>query len=137
MKKKLLKLLKTLKNFFVNPHLVICFAIAWIITNGWAYASLVLGTRFGIKWLTVVAGAYIAVLYSPLCAEGILTFIIAIGLMKLLFPKDEKTLRLIRVYFRRYKTRFLRSLRNRKKKKAASRRKRKRSEISNKRSTSL
>ncbi|MBQ7027968.1 MAG: hypothetical protein IJN14_06155 [Ruminococcus sp.] len=123
MKKKLLKLLKTLKNFFVNPHLVICFAIAWIITNGWAYASLVLGTRFGIKWLTVVAGAYIAVLYSPLCAEGILTFIIAIGLMKLLFPKDEKTLRLIRVYFRRYKTRFLRSLRNRKKKKAASRRK--------------
>lgn len=123
MKKKLLKLLKTLKNLFVNPHLVICFAIAWIITNGWAYASLVLGTRFGIKWLTVVAGAYIAVLYSPLCAEGILTFIIAIGLMKLLFPKDEKTLRLIRVYFRRYKTRFLRSLRNRKKKKAASRRK--------------
>lgn len=123
MKKKLLKLLKTLKYFFVNPHLVICFAIAWIITNGWAYASLVLGTRFGIKWLTVVAGAYIAVLYSPLCAEGILTFIIAIGLMKLLFPKDEKTLRLIRVYFRRYKTRFLRSLRNRKKKKAASRRK--------------
>ena len=123
MKKKLLKLLKTLKNFFVNPHLVICFAIAWIITNGWAYASLVLGTRFGIKWLTVVAGAYIAVLYSPLCAEGIPTFIIAIGLMKLLFPKDEKTLRLIRVYFRRYKTRFLRSLRNRKKKKAASRRK--------------
>lgn len=123
MKKKLLKLLKTLKNFFVNPHLVICFAIAWIITNGWAYASLVFGTRFGIKWLTVVAGAYIAVLYSPLCAEGILTFIIAIGLMKLLFPKDEKTLRLIRVYFRRYKTRFLRSLRNRKKKKAASRRK--------------
>lgn len=123
MKKKLLKLLKTLKNFFVNPHLVICFAIAWIITNGWAYASLVLGTRFGIKWLTVVAGAYIAVLYSPLCAEGILTFIIAIGLMKLLFPKDEKTLRLIRVYFRRYKTRFLRSLRNRKKKKAESHRK--------------
>ncbi|MDD6059364.1 MAG: hypothetical protein PUB97_03130 [Ruminococcus sp.] len=123
MKKKLLKLLRTLKIFFVNPHLVICFAIAWIITNGWAYASLVLGTRFGIKWLTVVAGAYIAVLYSPLCAEGILTFIIAIGLMNLLFPKDEKTLRLIRVYFRRYKTRFLRSLRNRKKKKAASRRK--------------
>ena len=70
MKKKLLKLLKTLKNFFVNPHLVICFAIAWIITNGWAYASLVLGTRFGIKWLTVVAGAYIAVLYSPLCGQS-------------------------------------------------------------------
>lgn len=123
MKKKLLKLLGTVKNFILNPHLVICFAIAWIITNGWAYAAVVLGAKFGIKWLTVAAGAYIAILYSPLCAEGILTFIIAIGLMKLLFPKDEKTLRLIRVYFRRYKTRFLRSLRNRKKKKAASRNK--------------
>ena len=121
MKKKLLKFFKTLKNFFVNPHLVICFAIAWIITNGWAYASLFIGTRLGITWLTVVAGAYIALLYSPLCTEGILTFIIAIWLMKHLFPKDEKTLRLIRVYFRRYKTRFLRSLRNRKK--TASRRK--------------
>ncbi len=86
-KEKLLKV----RDFLLNPHLVICFTAAWIITNGWAYLALVLGGRLGIKWLTIVAGTYLAILWSPLCAEGRVTCIIAVFLLRIVFPDDDKT----------------------------------------------
>ena len=116
MKKKGRKLLEALKNFILNPHLVICFALAWIITNGWTYVALGVGTYYEYKWLIAISATYLAILWSPLCAEGILTFIIAIFLMQKIFPNDEKTLKAIKVYFRRYKSKLSRKVRRRGKK---------------------
>jgi len=116
MKKKGRKFLTAIKNFLLNPHLVICFALGWIITNGWAYVALGIGTYYEYKWLIAISATYLAILWSPLCAEGILTFIIAIFLMQKIFPNDEKTLKIIKVYFRRYRSKLTRNARKRSKK---------------------
>ena len=59
MKKKIAKALNNAKNFILNPHLVICFLIAWIITNGWAYVALGVGTYYEYKWLAAIAATYL------------------------------------------------------------------------------
>ncbi len=86
------KLKKVLK-FIFNPRLLLCVAIAWMITNGWSYVLLGIGTFFGIHWMTAVAGAYLTALWLPFTPEKIVTFAIAIFLLRVLFPKDEKTLK--------------------------------------------
>lgn len=117
MKKKIANALNNAKNFILNPHLVICFLIAWIITNGWAYVALGVGTYYEYKWLAAIAATYLAILWSPLCAEGILTFLIAIFLMQKLFPNDERTLKFIKVYYRRYKSKLKKQIHKKKPKK--------------------
>ena len=84
--------LKVIANFFANPRLLLCVGIAWMITNGWSYVLLGVGTYFGIGWMIAVASAYLAFLWVPLTPEKIITVFLAILLMKRLFPKDEKTL---------------------------------------------
>lgn len=91
MKKKVNRFIKTALEFILNPRLLLCFGIAWMITNGWSYIMLAVGTALDIKWMIGVAGAYIAFLYLP-SPEKIVTFAIAVFLMKRLFPNDEKTL---------------------------------------------
>ena len=91
MKKKVNRFIKTALEFILNPRLLLCFGIAWMITNGWSYIMLAVGTALDIKWMMGVAGAYIAFLYLP-SPEKIVTFAIAVFLMKRLFPNDEKTL---------------------------------------------
>lgn len=124
MNKKVVRSLRNAKNFLLNPHLAICFFIGWIITNGWAYVALGIGTYYEYKWLVAVAATYLAILWSPLCAEGILTFLIAIFLMQKLFPNDEKTLKTIKVLYRRYKSKLKRKIRKNKLKKLIISRKR-------------
>lgn len=63
-----------------------------MITNGWAYVLLGLGTAFSISWMIAVAGAYLSFLWLPITPEKVITIPIAIGLLRLLFPNDEKTL---------------------------------------------
>lgn len=84
--------LKRILAFFANPRLLLCFGIAWIITNGWAYIMLGLGILLNVTWMKGVAGAYIAFLWLPITAEKIVTVAITILLLRVLFPKDEKTL---------------------------------------------
>ena len=91
MKKKVNRFIKTALEFILNPRLLLCFGIAWMITNGWSYIMLAVGTALDIKWMMGVAGAYIAFLYLP-SPEKIVTLAIAVFLMKRLFPNDEKTL---------------------------------------------
>lgn len=109
--KKIKRTLITIKNFLLNPRLVLCVGISWIITNGWAYIFMFLGAHLNISWMMKVAGVYIAILYSPLCVEGILTIAISIFLLKILFPNDIYTLKLLRVYSRKYKLVFQKKLR--------------------------
>jgi len=84
--------IKKVVLFIANPRLLLCFGIAWMITNGWAYVLTGLGALFGISWMVAVGGAYLAALWVPFTPEKILTVIISIWLLKVLFPKDTKTL---------------------------------------------
>lgn len=78
--------------FITNPRLLFCVGLAWIITNGWSYILLGLGTYYNIPWMMTVAGAYMSFLWFPFTPEKILTVIIAMALLRFLFPNDKKTL---------------------------------------------
>ena len=96
MEKKLKIWLKNTVQFLLNPRLLFCFGIAWIITNGWSYILFGLGTYFGIGWMVAVGGSYLAFLWFPFSPEKLATVAIAIFLLKWLFPKDQKTLAVLR-----------------------------------------
>ena len=101
MKQKLKKILQ----FILNPRLLLCLGIGWLITNGWSYLFLGLGTYFNIGWMIAVAGGYLTFLWLPISPEKIVTVLIAMGLMRLLFPKDQKTLGILRELRIQYQTR--------------------------------
>lgn len=90
------KTLRRWVQFFLNPRLLLCFGIAWMITNGWCYAFILLGTWLSVGWMLAVGTAWAGVLWLPFTPEKIVTLIIAIFLLRLLFPSDEKTLALLR-----------------------------------------
>lgn len=83
---------KKILSFLLNPRFLLCFGIAWIITNGWSYIALGLGSYYDLNWLSAIGGTYLAFLWLPITPEKIVTVFIAIGLLKLLFPQDKKTL---------------------------------------------
>ena len=82
-------------QFLLNPHLILCFGMAWMITNGWAYLGLAVGTALRCEWLTALSSAYLAFLWFPFTAEKIVTIAIAVWLLKKMFPYDEKTLKVL------------------------------------------
>ncbi len=84
--------LKKLVQFFLNPRLLLCWGLAWMITNGWSYVLLALGTWLGNGWMIGIASAYLAFLWLPISPEKLVTFAIALALLRWLFPNDEKTL---------------------------------------------
>ncbi len=88
--------LKKILLFIANPRLLLCFGIAWMITNGWSYVLLAVGTWLKIGWMVAVASAYLAFLWLPISPEKIVTVAIAIALLRFLFPNDEKTLGTLR-----------------------------------------
>ena len=92
MKEKVKKIIQ----FIVNPRLLLCIVIAWLITNGWSYLMFGLGTYFKIHWMTALSGAYLTFLWLPVSPEKIVTFAISIALLRWLFPKDEKTLAVLK-----------------------------------------
>ncbi len=92
MKEKIKKIIL----FILNPRLLFCFGIAWMITNGWSYVLMGVGTYYGIEWMIAVSGAYLAFLWLPVSPEKLVTVAIAIALLRVLFPKDEKTLAVLR-----------------------------------------
>ena len=95
--------IKKVIRFITNPRLLLCVAIAWLITNGWSYVLFGVGSYFGIHWMTAVAGAYIAFLWLPISPEKIVTFAIAIALLRLLFPNDQKTLAVLKGFYEKEK----------------------------------
>lgn len=91
-KEQLRHFLRKAAELVLNPRFLLCFGIGWFITNGWSYVVLGLGTYLGIGWLIAVASGYLTLLWIPFTPEKLITTAIAIGLMRLLFPNDEKTL---------------------------------------------
>ncbi len=103
-------------RFICNPRLFLCLGIAWMITNGWSYVLLGLGTVLESGWMIGIAGSYLAMLWFPFTPEKVLTVIIAIWLMTRLFPDDQKTLAVLREELRRARE----AVKGRKKKKSDS-----------------
>lgn len=83
--------------------MLLCLGLAWLITNGWSYIALGLGIYYNIGWLQAVASAYLTFLWFPFTPEKILTVMIAIFFLKCFFPKDEKTLGILKDMFQRIK----------------------------------
>ena len=102
-KEKFKKTLITIAKFLFNPHFLLCFGIAWIITNGWSYILLGIGTYYEIGWMIAVASAYLAFLWLPISPEKLVTIAIAIALLRWLFPRDEKTLGILRELYAKAK----------------------------------
>lgn len=88
--------MKKIIQFIANPRLLICILIAWFITNGWSYLMFGIGTYLNIHWMTAISGAYLAILWLPVSPEKIVTFAISIALLRWIFPKDKKTLAVLK-----------------------------------------
>ncbi len=87
--KEKLRLLRPLCNL----HLLLCLGIGWMITNGWSYILLGLGTLLHSPVLIAVASGYLALLWLPFTPEKLITVLIAAFLMKKLFPRDIENLK--------------------------------------------
>lgn len=109
--------IKKILQLIFNPRLLLCLLIGWMITNGWSYIMLGLGLLFKIKWMQAVAAAYLGLLWIPFTPEKIITVAIAIFLLRLFFPKDEKTLGVLNEMFRKEKDRHRKAKEERQKKK--------------------
>jgi len=89
---KIKKWMKSALRVILNPRLLLCFVIAWMITNGWSYVLFGIGIVTNVTWMTAVGGAYLAFLWLPISPEKIVTVAISIILLRFLFPNDQKTL---------------------------------------------
>ncbi len=107
MKEKIKAITKKVLQFLLNPRLLLCFGIGWMITNGWSYILLGIGTWFGIEWMIGIAAGYLAFLWIPFTPEKLVTVTIAIALLRWLFPGDQKTLQVLKDMFAKAKAAFL------------------------------
>lgn len=103
MKEKLKYYLKKIVLFIVNPRLLLCLGLGWMITNGWSYILFALGTWLKSGWMLAVSGAYLTFLWLPISPEKIVTVAIAMWLLKVLFPNDEKTLGVLKDMYAKIK----------------------------------
>lgn len=78
-----------------NPHLLLSLGIAWFLTNGWAYCAIGLGAFLEIGWLLKAGSVWAAMLWVPGTPEKLVTFPIAIFILRRLFPDDTRTLAMI------------------------------------------
>lgn len=117
MKEKLTALVKTAVQFLLNPRLLLCFGIAWMITNGWSYVLLGLGTWLQNEWMMGIAGAYLTFLWLPVSPEKLVTVAIAMLLLRRLFPHDQKTLGILKDTYAQVKQAFRLKKQQRKQKK--------------------
>lgn len=95
-KQKIKAFFKKLIYLVFNPRFLFCFGLAWIITNGWSYILIGMGTVFENEWMIGIATGYLALLWLPFTPEKLITVAIAIFLLKLIFPNDKKTLGVLR-----------------------------------------
>ena len=79
-----------------NPHLLISLGIAWFLTNGWAYCAVGIGWYLDIPALLQIGSVWLGILWMPGTPEKLFTFAIAMGILRLLFPDDTRTLAMVR-----------------------------------------
>ena len=84
-----------MKNYlkpFLSIKFLVCFFLAWMITNGWSYIFLAIGYLKDIDWMLNVALAYQAFLWLPVTPEKLITIPIAMWFNFRLFKDDKTTL---------------------------------------------
>lgn len=118
LKKRIYKTVKKWLMVILNPRLLLCLFIAWMITNGWSYVFTVLGGLLEIQWMVITGTAYMSLLWVPFTPEKILTVIIAIFLMRLIFPRDEKTIGVLHDELHKLKCAYRRQREKRQQKRA-------------------
>jgi hypothetical protein len=64
---------------------------------------LALGSWLQIGWMVALSGAYLTFLWLPIYPEKIVTVAIAMFLLKVLFPNDEKTLGVLKAMYAKLK----------------------------------
>ena len=82
--------IKLLFKRLCNWRFLICFIIAWMITNGWAYFFIGLGTFCNIGWMLAIGTTYMAFLWMPFTPEKLITIQSALFLLKIIFPKQKE-----------------------------------------------
>lgn len=92
-RKSLKQKLRLWARLILNWRFLVCFGIGWLITNGWSYILLGIGTLTKTTWMIAVASAYLAFLWLPVSPEKVVTVAIALFLVRRLFPKHNQTLR--------------------------------------------
>lgn len=102
-REKLKKTIVKIAQFLFNPRFLLCFGIAWLITNGWSYILFGIGTCLQIGWMIAVSTAYLTFLWIPISPEKIVTVGIAMVLLRFLFPNDKKTLGILRALYAKAK----------------------------------
>lgn len=112
-KEKIKTWIKKILQFLLNPRFLLCFGLAWMITNGWCYIFIGVGTFYEIGWMLALGSTYLAFLWLPFTPEKIVTIPIAIAFLKWFFPKDEKTLAVLQQMYQKAKE----ALKSKKKKK--------------------
>ena len=98
--------IKKIIQFILNPRLLLCVGLAWVITNGWSYVLFVVGTYFQVGWMIAIASGYLAFLWLPISPEKLATAAIAMLLLRLLFPNDTKTLAIVKGWYNKFKNRL-------------------------------
>lgn len=83
-----MKIIKIWLKRLLNWRFLICFGIAWMITNGWAYIFISLGAILKIDWMRNIGAGYMTLLWMPWTPEKLITIPIAIWLLKKIFPKN-------------------------------------------------
>lgn len=68
----------------------VSFCLAWLITNGWGYILLGVGSYFDIKWAKYVGGSYIAFIWLPTSPEKLITIPLAVWFEKKIFYRKEE-----------------------------------------------
>lgn len=95
--------LKKLIEFILNPRFLLCFGLAWMITNGWCYIFIGVGSFYDIEWMFYVGTTYLAFLWLPITPEKIITIPLAIAFLKMFFPKDQQTLAVLMQMYQKAK----------------------------------
>lgn len=91
-REKIKRTLRGAVRFMANPRFLLCIGLAWLITNGWSYVMLAAGVYFQVEWMIAVSAAYLTFLWLPISPEKVVTLLIAMTLLRLLFPNDQQTL---------------------------------------------
>ena len=114
---KLKEWIKKILQFLLNPRFLLCFGLAWMITNGWCYIFIGVGAFYDIEWMFITGTTYLAFLWLPITPEKIITIPMSIGFLKLFFPRDEKTLAVLQNMYHKAKEALKNQWKKKKKKK--------------------
>ncbi len=68
-----------------SKQFILCFVLAWMITNGWAYLFMGIGMYFKSNLLISISAFYLTIIWLPFTPEKVLTVAIALWMKRKIF----------------------------------------------------